>query len=134
MKLITRKTDYAIRALCYIAKQDEKVNVFELAEKLKIPQPFLRGIMQILNNKGLLKSFKGSEGGFILARPPKKIFLTNVLKIFQGPIKLNECIAKKKICPDIENCSLKKEIEKIKKYIESKLNSITIDSLILREE
>ncbi|MCX5702041.1 MAG: hypothetical protein NTW64_03570 [Candidatus Omnitrophica bacterium] len=43
MKLITRDTDYAIRALCYIAKnKNEIISVRELVTKLKIPRPFLR--------------------------------------------------------------------------------------------
>ena len=56
MKLITRDTDYAVRALVFIAKQKEEiVSVRDLVEKLKIPKPFLRKILQLLNKKGLLK-------------------------------------------------------------------------------
>ena len=57
MKLITRDTDYAIRALSCIAADKEKVyTVTELTKSLDVPRPFLRKILQILNHKGLLKS------------------------------------------------------------------------------
>ena len=56
MKLITRDTDYAIRALCFIARFKKKiVSVSELVKVLKIPRPFLRKILQTLNKKRILK-------------------------------------------------------------------------------
>lgn len=92
MKLITRNTDYTVRALCYIADlKEETISVNQMVKSLKMPQPFLRKILQILNKEGLLNSYKGKGGGFALALPPEKIFLMDLMKIFQGPIKLNEC-------------------------------------------
>lgn len=131
MKLITRDTDYAIRAICFIAKQKNRIiTVTELVNKLKIPRPFLRKILQILNKEKLLKSYKGKGGGFRLSSEPNKIFLVNLIKIFQGPFKLNDCFLKKSICPDIRSCILKKKIDAIEKYIVSELNSISIASLL----
>ncbi len=46
--LITKKTDYAIRAFCYMAKEGKITPVTELVDNLKIPKPFLRGILQEL--------------------------------------------------------------------------------------
>ncbi|MEK6867744.1 MAG: Rrf2 family transcriptional regulator, partial [Nanoarchaeota archaeon] len=60
MRLITRNTDYAMKALCFIAqnnKKKETIPVHELARNLNIPKPFLRKILQVLNKKGLLKSY-----------------------------------------------------------------------------
>lgn len=131
MKLITRDTDYAIRALCYIAKQKEEVvSVTELVKKLKVPRPFLRKILQILNSKGVLESYKGLGGGFKLLRPPNKIFILDLIKVFQGPFSLNECLLKKRVCPNKKTCQLKKKIDDIEKYVLSKLKTISIDSLI----
>jgi Rrf2 family protein len=131
MKLITRDTDYAIRALHFIAKRkNQTVSVSELTKKLKLPRPFLRKILQILNKKRLLTSHKGKGGGFRLAIKPDKIFLADLIKIFQGTVKLNECILKKKICPHIKTCILKKRIDNIEKYVILELKSITLASLI----
>ena len=63
MRLITRNTDYAVRALSYISRQEEKViSVSELVKKIKVPRPFLRKILQTLNKKGILISYKGQGG------------------------------------------------------------------------
>jgi len=131
MKLITRDTDYAIRALCYIAKRKKKItSVTDLVKTLRIPRPFLRKILQRLNKEGLLTSYKGMGGGFALARPAAKILVTDLMKIFQGPIKLNEHIFKKGICPHIRTCALKKRLNIIEKSVITKLEAITVASLI----
>lgn len=131
MKLITRDTDYAIRALMYMADKKEKiVSVSDLVKALKIPRPFLRKILQILNKKGVLKSYKGQGGGFSLALLPNKIFVVNLIEIFQGPFKLNNCLFIKDICPDVTTCRLKQKIDGIEKYVLLKLKSITVGSLL----
>lgn len=131
MKLITRNTDYAVRALCCIAEQKQEViSADQLVKSLEMPRSFLRKILQTLNKEGLLNSTKGKGGGFALALSPGKITLTDVMKIFQGPIKLNECKFKKSDCPYIMNCLLKKKIDEIEKEVIVKLRAITIDSII----
>ncbi|OGX10706.1 MAG: hypothetical protein A2351_06160 [Omnitrophica bacterium RIFOXYB12_FULL_50_7] len=131
MKLITRNTDYAMRALCYIARQTkESVSAAEMVAALKIPRPFLRKILQILSGEGLLKSTKGQGGGFSLSSPKEKIFLTDLIRIFQSTIQLNECIFKKKICPNRSTCALKKEIDGIEQEVLGRLGRINIASLL----
>lgn len=131
MKLITRDTDYAIRALGYIAKhKKEIVSVSQLVKELKIPRPFLRKILQILEKKGLLKSYKGKGGGFILAIMLEEVFIADLIKIFQGSFKLNECFFKKNICPNTANCALKREIDRIERYVIKELKSINLAYLL----
>ena len=134
MKLITRDTDYAIRALRYMAgARKEMVSVGDLVRELRIPRPFLRKILQVLNKKGVLRSSRGKGGGFMMAAAPNKISLVDLIELFQGPVKLNECIFKKKICPDRSICTLKKKIDAIERDVISALESVTIASL-LREK
>jgi len=131
MKLITRNTDYAIRALCYIAKRDKKIiSVSDLVKDLKIPRPFLRKILQVLNRKRFLRSYKGREGGFKLAVKPDKIFLIDLIEIFQGEFRLNECIFKKKICPNVKICKLKKKIDKMQNYVINEFTKITLKEIL----
>ncbi|MFC1666513.1 RrF2 family transcriptional regulator [Candidatus Omnitrophota bacterium] len=131
MKLITRDTDYAVRALCYIAKSEERrISVTDLVKELKIPRAFLRKILQILNKKELLISHKGQGGGFTLGKKAKGIFLVDLIRIFQGRLKLNECFLKKSICPNIKVCPLKREIDNVEQYVTKRLKSITIASLL----
>ena len=131
MKLITKEIDYAVRALCHVAQEENlKAPVNKLAEELNIPRAFLRKILQTLQKNGILKSYKGPNGGFLLALSPEEILLFDVIEIFQGPVKLNECLFKKRICRDIRACVLKGKIDNIERRVVSELKSITIASLL----
>ena len=130
MKLITRNTDYAIKALGYICTHKGRIiSVADLVEELNIPRPFLRRILQVLNKKKVLKSYKGRGGGFTLAYPPEKIFLMDLIEILQGPFMINRCIFKKNLCPDGDNCALKSKISDIEQKVITELKSITLASL-----
>jgi Rrf2 family cysteine metabolism transcriptional repressor len=131
MSLINRNTDNATRAICFMAKNNRKrTSVVDLVRELRIPRPFLRKILQILNKKGILKSYKGKDGGFLLVDPPDKIFLIDLMNIFQGKLKLNDCLFKKRICPNIKTCSLREKLGEIEEYVVSELESINIASLL----
>jgi len=129
MKLITRDTDYAVKAIAAIAKGKRAYTVNELVDKLGIPKAFLRRIFQKLANAGILLSTKGKSGGFSLARKPKDIKISDIIFAFQGKVSMNECVFKKKLCPDIRTCPLRKEIVKIEKDVVARLESISIASL-----
>lgn len=131
MKLITRNTDYAVRALCYIAEQKQKViSGDRFIKSLEMPRPFLRKILQTLTKAGLLNSSKGKDGGFSLAVSPEEITLFEVMKIFQGSIRLTEHQFKKSDCPHINDCLLKKKLDEIEKEVIVKLKAITISSIL----
>jgi len=131
MKLITRDTDYAVRALCYFANHKNKIiSVTELVKELKIPQPFLRKILQFLNKNGILHSYKGQGGGFSLLVSAEKIRLIDLIMIFQGPLELNECLFKKKVCPNKGVCRLRHKINEIEEKVLKEIGFITIESLI----
>jgi len=131
MKLITRNTDYAIRALAYMAGNDEKLTTAaELVKKLKIPRQFMRSIMQKLGRKKLVKSYRGMAGGFKLNKRPSSIYIKEVVEAFQGPFILNECFFKKNLCPNRGSCLLKRKIDRIEKHVVSEISSISISDLL----
>ncbi len=131
MKLITRDTDYAIKALMYIADSKKTVvTASEIEKKLKLPRAFLRKILQVLRKEGVLKSIKGNNGGFLLAVSAKKIFFISLMRIFQGELTFTECFLKKKVCPDIKKCPVREKIKNIEKTVITELSQITIASLL----
>jgi len=135
MKLITRDTDYSIRALIYIAQNNNRItSITELVKKLDTPRPFLRKILQILSNNNILESYKGKNGGFKLAKKPEEIYLLDLIEIFQGKFKINECLFKKKICPDQANCRLKYKLDEIEKLVEHKIKEINLQSLLAADK
>ncbi|MGB3056626.1 MAG: Rrf2 family transcriptional regulator [Candidatus Omnitrophota bacterium] len=131
VKLITREADYAIRAICCIARTEKKVvPVSDLEKKLKVPRPFLRKILQILTRKGILRSFKGKGGGFTLAVASKDISVLELLEAFQGPFCISEHKFRQKTCPQIKKCKLKKRLDSIEKNMIGELKNIKISYLI----
>jgi Rrf2 family protein len=131
MKLVTRDTDYALRALmAIIANKNRVTSVRELVRRLKMPRPFLRKLLQQLHHGGILKSYKGPAGGFALAREPGQIRLLDLIAIFQGPLRLNECTFKKRPCPSTPACPLRDELCKIERDVFLKLSRISVGSLL----
>lgn len=131
MKLITRYSDYALAALCCIAKRKGKMmTVSELAEELSVPYPFLRKIFQILNRKRIVKSFRGQGGGFTLSVPTNRIRAGRIIEIFQGPIEFTNCVIRKDICPRRKRCVVRKKLLEMEKRFVSDFCNLTIASLI----
>jgi len=130
MKLITRHTDYAVSALCCIAKKAGPATVSELCTELEMPYAFLRGILQKLQKNGILGSSKGRTGGFELAKRPDKISLFRIMDIFQDTLRANGCVLKKHPCPRRKDCVLRKSISRVQNIMREKFEAITIQSLL----
>ncbi len=130
MSIISKNTDYAVRALCYLAgARDREVSASELSRKLGVSWPFLRRIMQELSREGLVSSKKGKGGGFRLEIPAHKIMFFELVRIFQGALEFHRCIIRDKVCPNIKNCPLRKKLKNIEDIVMKELKSITIESL-----
>lgn len=135
MKLITRDTDYALRALVFMAKQLERsrakvVSVDMIVEEERLPRVFLRRLLQQLAREKMLSSYKGRGGGFSFLRPPDKIRLTDIITIFQGPVDLIHCFLGEDICPKKTGCKARKRITAVSDMLNKELDKITISSLI----
>ena len=85
---ISAKADYAIRAVAELAAGDPArlIKAERLAEAQRIPIKFLEAILLELKHGGVLKSIRGSEGGYALARPPGEISLADVIRAVDGPL------------------------------------------------
>lgn len=131
MKLLTKHTDYAIRALLVLARKKKLfVSARAIAKEQKIPYQFLRGILQTLIKHKLVVSKEGGGGGFKLNMPPRSITIEQIIKIFQGNVQFSECMFRKKICCNRSACVLRKQIQKIEQVVIGKFAKITIAALL----
>ena len=91
MKVSTRG-DYAARALLSLAlhSSDRPTSVKEIAERTGLPQPYLEQILLALKGAGLVRSKRGVGGGYVLARDPEDIRLSEVVSAVDGPITLGD--------------------------------------------
>jgi len=90
---ISRKADYAIRALIYVAAVNGKrtCSINEIAENEKVPREYLAKILKELTQKGFLISYKGVHGGYRLAKKRGEISFLNILEATQGPFVVSSC-------------------------------------------
>ncbi len=129
--LINRDTDYAVRALCYMAQRPkELVAVVGMCEELRVPRPYLRRILQALASTGILASFRGRGGGFRLAKPAGRIRLIDVIKVFQGRVDFTRCMYHGKLCPDAKVCPMRKTLKSIEADAVKRLRETTIAGLV----
>jgi Rrf2 family protein len=89
---LSKKTEYALRALIYAARYPEGTTfqIRDLAEKNGIPKKFLELILLELKNAGLLESRRGVGGGYLLARRPETIRAEEIVEAFEGPVSAAE--------------------------------------------
>jgi len=129
---ITRKTDYAIRCVYYLAGKPETVTVIgEIASKMDIPHSFLAKIMQKLARAGIVESHRGVKGGFTLTREPARISLYDVIVAMEGPVVLNMCAVHTKECGLSVTCSIHPFWIELRREIEIKLKSQDFATLTL---
>jgi Rrf2 family protein len=93
--MLSKKTQYAFKALMYLAqkKEDGPVLIAEISKKKKIPLKFLENILLELKKAGILESKKGKGGGYFFNEAPHKIPLAKVLRLIDGPIALLPCVS-----------------------------------------
>ena len=86
---ISAKADYAVRAAAELAAAQpsgEPVKGEQLARAQAIPQNFLENILTELRRAGIIRTRRGAEGGYLLARPAAEISVADVLRAVEGPL------------------------------------------------
>jgi Rrf2 family protein len=129
MKIITKNSDYAVRALCTLANERDLISSRDLANKTAIPLPYLRRILSILAKEDIVQTKEGIEGGIKLSKSSSQITLAEIIKLFQGRIQISECLFRKKLCPNRKNCVLRKKLMKLENILSKEFKKITISSL-----
>ena len=88
--MLSKKSQYAFKALMYLAQNSDKgpVLIAEIARKKKIPLKFLENILLELRKAGVLESKKGKGGGYYFAVPPAQVPMAKIMRLLDGPIAL----------------------------------------------
>jgi Rrf2 family protein len=83
---ISAKADYAVRAAAEMAAGDRLLKAEAIASSQGIPQNFLENILSDLRHAGLVKSQRGADGGYRLARPAAEVTVADVIRAVEGPL------------------------------------------------
>lgn len=118
--MISKKTQYGLKALTYLAQQEKGIPVLiaDISLKKNIPLKFLESILLDLRKAGLLESKKGKGGGYFFAVPPAKIKVATIIRLLDGPIALVPCASMNfyKKCDDCEEktCGLNHMMKEVR--------------------
>ncbi|MFQ5691846.1 MAG: RrF2 family transcriptional regulator [Nitrospinota bacterium] len=130
MLSLTRKTDYAIIALCHLASLEGRQvsNVREIALQYDLPAELLAKAMQRLAREGLLTSHAGPTGGYALARDSAEISVADVVLALEGPLRIASCFDddSPNACAAFDKCTLRDPIKRLQKRLFELLDGISL--------
>lgn len=131
MMELTRKGEYAIRGIVYLASQpaDQVCLLSDIATAVDVPQTFLAKIFQQFSKIGLVRSYRGTGGGFILGRPPEKISLLEVVEAVEGPIVPNRCVTGDGECTRTITCNVHPVWVKVQEEVRDILAKVSLKEL-----
>ena len=131
MKLSTR-TRYGIRAVLELAKNhgQNPVQLKIIARHQGISVKYLEQLMAMLKSAGIVKSIRGSKGGYILAKSPDQIRLSDCFNCLEGHVVTVECVENDNYCPRTCDCIAREVWAEVQKAVMAVLESMTLQSLI----
>ncbi len=133
MKLSTR-TRYGVRAALELAENvgHRPLQLKVIAEHQDISVKYLEQLMNILRSAGFVRSVRGSKGGYVLAKPPAQIRLSDVFNSLEGPVITTECVQDENYCGRAADCVVKQVWAQVQQAVKNVLESITLQDLVDR--
>lgn len=137
--MLSKKTQYALQALSYMAEQGgmEPILIAEISKAKNIPIKFLENILLALKKTGFLQSKKGKNGGYFFALPPQKIKLSSIFRTIEGPIALMPCVSLNfyKKCADCneKKCGINRVMIEVRDNTLAVLDKRTVADLSLKK-
>ena len=125
--------DYSLKALLLLAERYPTtlpVRVEEIAATQDIPENYLRRLLIELKRGGLVASQKGPSGGYMLARPPTRITMADVVEIIEGDYTPVECLEESSTtCPRETPCAMRDVWREVRDSVNSILRGVTLQAL-----
>ena len=128
---ISKKAEYAIRAVITIARHtnNNPLQISEISKKESIPIKFLEQILLNLKNSGVLKSKRGANGGYLLAKTKGDISIGMILEIIDGPFDPVGLHSSNHLSAGLEKC-----FGQMIEIVNGHLNQFTIKDILEIEE
>lgn len=129
---LTMEADYALRIVYVLAERGQRMEAKSIAETSGVALRFALKILRKMVGAGIIKSFKGSAGGYVLAGPPDGISMLQVIEAVEGPIRLNRCTTGDFICTrqKAKPCAFRMHFSRITEELRGSLDKVTIDMIL----
>lgn len=125
---ITQEADYAVRIIDCLAASGARMDARTVSQKTGVTLRFTLKIFRKLGQAGIVRSFKGVQGGYELTRAPGEINLRQVIEAVDGPININRCMTGSLPCALLEDarlCHYHTIFHELSKMIQDKLEAVT---------
>jgi FeS assembly SUF system regulator len=130
MLRVTKLTDYATVLLACLAKAPERVHsASDLAELAKLELPTVSKVLKPLSRAGLVEAFRGSQGGYRLAKPAGQISLFAVVEAMEGRLGMTECSGEHSTCEHEPHCGIQGHWQQVNDVIADALRGVSIAEL-----
>lgn len=134
MMQVSTRTEYGLRCLLQLARQPQgtALSMAEIAEREHLPKPYAQQILLRLKRAGLLKSTRGTQGGFALSQPASSITVAAILRVLEGVPFKNTCdhFNQSTNCGHLGNCGIRPVWETIASRLWEALDAITLQHLV----
>ena len=133
MKLSTR-TRYGIRAVLELAENygNGPLQLRVIAKDQGVSVKYLEQLMAMLKSAGIVRSVRGSKGGYVLAKPPAQIRVSECFECLEGSVITTECVEDENICEKTNDCIARQVWTEVQMAVIEVLQSMTLQSLIDR--
>ena len=125
-------TDYGLLLMCQIARSPagEWHTARELAIECRLPLPTVSKLLKTLLQSGLLASQRGIKGGYVIARDPSQIPITDIISALEGPFALTECSMDAAGICDLEpSCPIRDNQRVISRVVHAALEKVMLSDL-----
>jgi len=133
MKLSTRGR-YGLRAMLDLALDAEKgpKTIHAIAKRQEISERYLEQLLIPLKQSGLVKSVRGSQGGYILGRAPEEISVGDIIRVLEGPLSPVDCVSEQNPddCKRADICVTRTVWTKVRDCIAEVLDSYSLQDLV----
>ena len=127
---ITEATSLALHSSVIFAREkDRMVSAKEISKELNVSWDHLSKVLQRLGKTGIVKSLRGPDGGFKLARNPSDIKLMEIYEAIEGRFNYQSCLLGKSVCKS-NKCILGKLSERINKDVFDYFTNTTVADLL----
>ena len=129
---ITTKGRYALRMMIDLAEHQDGgyVSLKEIAKRQNISKKYLEQIIPVFHGTDLLRTERGSQGGYALGRPPAKITVGEILRLSEGSLTPVECVDDPIGCDRSVDCATLPVWQGLTRVISNYLDGITLQDLL----
>ncbi len=129
---LTLESDYAVRIIGCLSAERKRIDAKNISEKTGVSLRFALKILRKLVSAGLVKSYKGMQGGYELAKSPAEITLRDVIETVEGSYYLNRCHEEDFVCTRNAKpyCCYRKVYSEITEMVSKKLESYNFEQLL----